>query len=321
MNHPVRAVAVAVTLLLTSCSTQQDAFVSTPQISIVSTPPASTTNTAETNTAGTTTTSAPTEVLDRNDDATLRRMLADLEVLLANGPREAGGEAERAAATFIQGQLETLGANQRTESVPLPGEALSMNIWSSFGDGPVSVLVGAHYDSVHLSPGADDNGSGTIGLLELARRLNEMPITGLTVTIVFFGAEEVTFGHPRDDHHFGSRLRAATMAERGNLPDWMLSLDMVGEQFPVAAVTLTGTDGSAAEIVVEAGEAVGLDVRRIDRGENSDHEAFAKLDVPSVFVWRPGNLDFHTDGDSHVDGATLLDNIRLIEAALLIFAQ
>ncbi|MCH7669867.1 MAG: M20/M25/M40 family metallo-hydrolase [Acidobacteria bacterium] len=315
MNHPVRTVAVTVTLLLTSCSTQQDASVSTPQSSIVSTSPPSTTTAAPT-----TTTSVPAEVLDRDDDATLRRMLADLEVLLANGPREAGGEAERAAATFIQGKLETLGVHQRTESVPLPGKALSMNIWSSFGDGPATVLVGAHYDSVHLSPGADDNGSGTVGLLELARRLNEMPIEALTITIVFFGAEEVTLGHPRDDHHFGSRLRAATMAEQGNLPDWMISLDMVGEPFPVMAVTLTGTDDAAAEVILEAGEEVSIDVRKIDRGENSDHEPFAKLGVPSVFVWRPGDLDYHTDGDSHIDGETLLENLRLIAATLEILA-
>ena len=63
----------------------------------------------------------------------------------------------------------------------------SHNLVVSFGDGEVHVLLGAHYDSKPPSPGADDNGSGTVILLELARRFAERPLPGLLVSLVFFG--------------------------------------------------------------------------------------------------------------------------------------
>src|SRR5205814_2674707 len=51
------------------------------------------------------------------------------------------------------------------------------------------VLVGAHFDAVPLAPGADDNGSGTAGLLEVARVLKDHP-TKRTIRLVFFNLEE-----------------------------------------------------------------------------------------------------------------------------------
>ncbi|VAW09681.1 hypothetical protein MNBD_ACTINO02-181, partial [hydrothermal vent metagenome] len=254
--------------------------------------------------------------LDVTDDAAMRRMLDDLEVLLVNGPREGGTEAEKSAAAFIRATLTSLGLTVQAESVPLPGGATSENLWVTFGDGPVEVLIGGHYDTVRTSPGADDNGSGVVGLLELARRLNRKPTTGATVTVVFFGAEERTFGMSSDDHHYGSRLRGATLAEAGELPDWMISFDMVGSTHPIAGVSLTGTDRAAVDMLVAAGASVDMEVERLERGEISDHATFAKLGVPSVFVWRPGNPEYHTDADDVVDGPTLVENLVLIQAAL-----
>ncbi len=248
-------------------------------------------------------------------------MLEDLEVLLENGPREGGTDAEKSAASYIRRTLADLGLAVQSEQVPLPEDATSENLWVTFGDGPVQVLIGAHYDTVRTSPGADDNGSGVIGLLELARRLDRDPIAGLTVTVVFFGAEERTFGMTPEDHHYGSRLRGATLENANQLPDWMISLDMVGGTHPLTGVSLTGTDQSAVDVIVTAGESIGLEVERLERGEISDHATFAKLGVPSVFVWRPGNPGYHTEEDAAVDGATLVENLKLIEAALKILGE
>lgn len=254
--------------------------------------------------------------LDVTDDAAIQRMLDDLAVLLVNGPREGGTDAEKSAALFIRKTLGNLGIAVKSETVPLPEGATSENLWVTFGDGPVQVLIGGHYDTVRASPGADDNGSGIVGLLELARRLNRDPIAGVTVTVVFFGAEERTFGMTPEDHHYGSRLRGATLADANELPDWMISLDMVGGTHPIAGVSLTGTDQSAVDIIVAAGVAVDMEIERLERGEISDHATFAKLGVPSVFVWRPGNPGYHTEADDTVDGPSLVENLKLIQAAL-----
>jgi aminopeptidase YwaD len=57
------------------------------------------------------------------------------------------------------------------------------------------IVIGAHFDAVPLAPGADDNGSGTAALIELARTLHVMCATGWThdktIRLVFFNLEEV----------------------------------------------------------------------------------------------------------------------------------
>jgi peptidase M28-like protein len=318
MKRHVRllAAALASTQVLAACSSTQatdlpSTIPPTPASSTVIT--SSTAATSSTTTSTTTTTVAP---LDVSIDAAVGRMLDDLAFLLKEGPREAGTDAEKAAASFIRATLEDLGVEVESESISLPGDATSENLWVTFGDGPVQVLIGAHYDTVRTSPGADDNGSGVVGLLELARRLNRDPVPGVAITVVFFGAEERTFGMTAEDHHYGSRLRGSTLADAGELPDWMISFDMIGTTHSATAVSLTGTDVAAVDVVVAAGESIGLEVERLERGEISDHATFAKLGVPSVFVWRPGNAGYHTEEDIKVDGAILLQNLALIQAAL-----
>lgn len=57
------------------------------------------------------------------------------------------------------------------------------------------IVVGAHFDAVPLAPGADDNGSGTAALLELARSIQAMRVSGWThaktIRLIFFNLEEV----------------------------------------------------------------------------------------------------------------------------------
>jgi Zn-dependent M28 family amino/carboxypeptidase len=52
-----------------------------------------------------------------------------------------------------------------------------------------TILVGAHYDSVMVSPGADDNASGVAVTLEIARLLGSRP-TPKTLEVVLFDKEE-----------------------------------------------------------------------------------------------------------------------------------
>lgn len=52
------------------------------------------------------------------------------------------------------------------------------------------IIIGAHWDAVPGSPGADDNGSGTAGVLELARIMQDIE-TNITVVFALFDAEEI----------------------------------------------------------------------------------------------------------------------------------
>ncbi len=86
------------------------------------------------------------------------------------------------------------------------------------------VVVGAHYDSVLGSPGANDNGSGVAAMLELARLLKDRK-PGRTVRFVAFVNEEPPFYYTEE---MGSRVYATRARERGERITAMLSLETIG---------------------------------------------------------------------------------------------
>lgn len=243
-------------------------------------------------------------------------MQDDLAVLVGFGVREAGSAAEGLAAAFIEETLRGLGATVEVGEVPLPDREPSVNVLAAFGEGEVHVLLGAHFDSKPPSPGADDNGSGVVVLLEIARRLAETSPDGRRVTLAFFGAEEFLVGVDGSAHHFGSRLLAEQLAARGDLPDLMASVDMVGVGEDLLAVTYLDSDVAAAELMAEAAAQQGVTVTIESRGDISDHEAFARQGVPSVFLWRPDNPQYHLAGDREVRPEALLEDLGILEIFL-----
>ena len=86
------------------------------------------------------------------------------------------------------------------------------------------IVVGAHYDTVPQTPGADDNASGVAVLLELARLLGARPLNrGLR--FVAFANEEPPHFLTKD---MGSLYHARRSAERGDVISLMISLEMLG---------------------------------------------------------------------------------------------
>lgn len=86
------------------------------------------------------------------------------------------------------------------------------------------VVVGAHYDSVVGSPGANDNASGVAAVLEIARALtHEEP--SRTVRFVAFVNEEPPFFMTED---MGSRVYASRSRRRGEKIVAMLSIETIG---------------------------------------------------------------------------------------------
>jgi len=100
----------------------------------------------------------------------------------------------------------------------------------SFGDNPAKrFILGAHYDSVAGTVGADDNASAIAVQLETARQLNALkdgqPALNLAVTFVSFALEEPpTYG----TRHMGSRVYALKARKEKEQIDGMICLEMVG---------------------------------------------------------------------------------------------
>jgi len=85
------------------------------------------------------------------------------------------------------------------------------------------LVVGAHYDTVSHSPGADDNASGIAGIMELARLISKDPPPG--VRLVAFALEEPPVFRTRymGSFVYARRLKNSKASVRG-----MICLDMIG---------------------------------------------------------------------------------------------
>lgn len=86
------------------------------------------------------------------------------------------------------------------------------------------VLIGAHYDTVRGSPGANDNASGVAAVLEIARLLAAKPLAR-TVRLVAFVNEEAPFFYTWE---MGSRRYARRARERDDKITAMISLETIG---------------------------------------------------------------------------------------------
>jgi hypothetical protein len=117
------------------------------------------------------------------------------------------------AARYIEAALTRQGHQPQPQYFESGGRKVR-NIETGAGD----IVVGAHYDTVPGSPGADDNASGVAVLLELAAMK-------LPVRFVAFANEEVPYFYSGE---MGSFAYAKRARERGERIRAMFSLEMLG---------------------------------------------------------------------------------------------
>lgn len=288
-----------------------------------------------------------------------RRLQAHVEALSV-GPRTAGqGRSQQRALAWAECHLRAAGLVARLQSTTGAGEQLSTGSGGDLPKGqprcafpnlvaqaegrdptlPV-IVVGAHYDTVPHSPGADDNASGVAVLLELARMREGRPMAR-GVIFALFSEEEVDMR--------GSRFLAADLRARGVEVAGMLSLEMLGyyrdeegsQRYPLGAlkwlyprranfVAMVGNLKSRAllrECVGTFRRAVpfpceGLAapdaLRDIFRSDNASfwHEGFPAVMVTDTSNFRNPNYHKPTDVMSTLDYGAMARVTRGLDAVL-----
>ena len=131
------------------------------------------------------------------------------------------------AADYIRGELEDAGATVTEQTFEVRG-ATYRNVVATLGSGAFpQVVVGAHYDAFALlgdNPGADDNGSGTAGLLELARLLEGTELEARVDLVAFANEEPPAFASSA----MGSAVHAKRLRAQTDEIWGMISLEMIG---------------------------------------------------------------------------------------------
>ncbi len=135
-------------------------------------------------------------------------------------------EALAAAILYIRNTLEGSGYDVRAQAFESEGLTLqNLEVELLGNNAPQEIIVvGAHYDSITGTPGANDNASGVAALLEIARLLADTTYPR-TVRLVAFANEEPPYFY---SEAMGSRVYAARSRLRGEQIKAMLALETIG---------------------------------------------------------------------------------------------
>src|SRR6266436_4233693 len=232
-----------------------------------------------------------------------KRAFAHVAKQVSFGPRPSGSQAIVQLQDHLQSELKgygcTVGTDAFTADTPV-GRLPMKNILIKIpGEKPGVILLATHYDTLLKENfvGADDGGSSTAVMLELARLL--CPQHGkYAVWIAFFDGEEAVNSEWKDpDNRYGSRQMAAKLATSGDLPKIkaFLLADIVGGRNLHFKREADSTKW-LKDLVWKTADRLGyqnifLDV---EFPVADDHLSFLSRNVPSVDVI---DLDNGPDGD------------------------
>ena len=227
------------------------------------------------------------------------RINRHLESLIGERHPETSPRALRKAAHYLATQFTKSGWSTSGQLVNAWGKAyrnvvaIKNTDRGRQGETLPPLLIGAHYDTVSGSPGADDNASGLVVLLEVALRLRAQPLVRPVWLVAFCLEEQDRLG----SQAFASRLKA----ERRELAGAII-LECVGfasrdagtQQIPPGVPIAVPTQGDFLAIV--GNEASRFLVRQLE--QDAQRHA-AKLKTLSLVVPGRGEAMPHTRRSDH----------------------
>ena len=238
------------------------------------------------------------------------KALAHVQRLVDLGPRPPGSEAIEKSRDYIENQLRLSGwqvtRQAFTDDTPR-GKVRFVNLIARFraqGRAP-SFLLCSHYDTKTFDAirfvGANDGGSSTGLLLELARALGQHSSLAAKVELVFFDGEEAYENFSETDGLYGSRYFARQLADAKTGKQFRggILFDMVGDRS--LDITLpTDSPVEMARDIFASAEALKLRnyFSYFDREMTDDHTPLNRIGIPTLdmidfdFAW------WHTADDT-----------------------
>jgi Zn-dependent M28 family amino/carboxypeptidase len=259
--------------------------------------------------------------------------LRHVERLVAIGPRPAGSPAGERARAYITSILRaskiTVEVREFTAETP-HGRFRMANVVAVLpGRRPDVILVGGHYDTKWFRDirfvGANDGGSSTAFLLELARRLAGRPHE-YTYWIVWFDGEEARETWTATDSLYGSRQLAGELERAHRLPRAVLVIDMIGDR-ELGIRRESSSTPWLTDLVWSSATRLGHTAAFLADSQpvEDDHAPFLRAGVPAALLIDFDFPPWHTAGDTldkvsarslAVVGDVLLDALPRLEESL-----
>ncbi len=263
------------------------------------------------------------------------RALEAVKTAVAFGPRPAGSAASRRMQAWISRELKTQGwevvEDRFTAQTPNGAVAMTNLIARKSGLSGRAVAITGHTDTKRFPfrfVGANDAGSSTGLLLELARALKDQPLRN-DVWLVFFDGEEAVVEWSESDSLYGSRHLAAKWDADGSLQRLaaLINVDMIGDRDLLILDEADSTPALRRNLRAAAARLgcsghVGSEPTAIE----DDHIPFLRRGVPAIdlidFDYGPGNAWWHTAADTtdklsaaslRITGSLVVEMIRMLE--------
>jgi glutaminyl-peptide cyclotransferase len=237
-----------------------------------------------------------------------KRTFAHVAKQVSFGPRPSGSQALAHLQDYLQSELKSYGCGVETDSfgadTPIGRISMKNIVVKIPGEKPGIILLGTHYDTLLMDNfvGADDGGSSTAVMLELARLL--CPQKGkYAVWIAFFDGEEAMKHWSETDSRYGSRQMAARLAANGDLKKIraFLLADIVGGPKDRFLREASSTP-ALVDLIWNTSAKLGYSANFPNESTSAedDHDSFLKRGVPSVDVIGDfmNNGYWHTPQDS-----------------------
>jgi Zn-dependent M28 family amino/carboxypeptidase len=238
------------------------------------------------------------------------RAMEHLRAVVGFGPRPPGSAAAQETRRYIKAQMAAIGVQvteQAFEAKAPVGPVKMVNVRATIpGARPERIILAGHYDTKLFRQfrfvGANDAGSSTAFLIEMARVLKARKNTW-TIELLFLDGEEAFVDwYLGDDHTYGSRHYVQEAKRTGDLAriKAMILVDMIGDR-NLQIKRETNSTSWLTDIVWAAAKALGHDTTFVpDRfAVEDDHLPFLNAGVPAVDII---DLDYepywHTAEDS-----------------------
>lgn len=244
------------------------------------------------------------------------KALEQTAALVAIRPRDAGSAGAHRAAQHLGRQLEELGYRTAIDSFTETTSGGAMSFHNVLGRLPGKtqrlIVLGSHFDTKSgISPdfqGANDSGSSSGLLLELARVLAQSAPHETELLIAFFDGEECVQSYGARDGLHGSRRLARQLVEAGGAQhvEAVIVVDMVGDR-DLNITVPRNSSKTLIRMLFSAAHEVGTRpvFRLADGGVLDDHVPFLNAGMPAIdvidfdFGSAPGLNDYwHTIDDS-----------------------
>lgn len=212
-------------------------------------------------------------------------------------------------ADHVRERFGVLGLETVTEDLEGHRGVYDRNVIATYEGDPGSdryVMVCAHHDKVYGSPGANDNASGTVGLMELADAFVQRN-DKVNVVFASFAAEEFMLE--------GSSLYMAGLSdeERARYVG-AINLDCIGagDELVVTSRTMGKQhDNDINTAILETADELGIScVEKDFKRGFSDHLSLLKGGIPATYIARMDRPGWGNLLQRWLDGHTLPNNIH-----------